>query len=280
MNQRQNNKEQMIRLVEQLQQLQEKKWKKWVETFEDEDTHEMVDVEREELLTTETSDEEHELWQQIIPELPTLSDEELRHLQHQVLLSTDIDDTPIVEVLAEQGDVDALSQVGDIATLQELCEQGDQNAARELYDKYYYGDEQHGIFINRKKAKEYFDMAGELAFAEWDDSDDPGEEDPSTYEYTLTGNADTLNGIRKMIDDLCRDYGTPDNELGLFVPQRLLMKLLVGSDTEYYRGNVLHMEQPAPNQLVITTEADNGDPLLYALRECFDNLEITMIETE
>ncbi len=115
MNQRQNNKEQMIRLVEQLQQLQEKKWKKWVETFEDEDTHEMVDVEREELLTTETSDEEHELWQQIIPELPTLSDEELRHLQHQVLLSTDIDDTPIVEVLAEQGDVDALSQVGDIA---------------------------------------------------------------------------------------------------------------------------------------------------------------------
>ena len=160
MNQRQNNKEQMIRLVEQLQQLQEKKWKKWVETFEDEDTHEMVDVEREELLTTETSDEEHELWQQIIPELPTLSDEELRHLQHQVLLSTDIDDTPIVEVLAEQGDVDALSQVGDIATLQELCEQGDQNAARELYDKYYYGDEQHGIFINRKKAKEYFDMAG------------------------------------------------------------------------------------------------------------------------
>jgi hypothetical protein len=58
-----------------------------------------------------------------------------------------------------------------------------------------------------------------------------------------------------------------------------LMKLLVGSDTEYYRGNVLHMEQPAPNQLVITTEADNGDPLLYALRECFDNLEITMKET-
>ena len=36
----------MIKLVEQLQQLQEKKWKKWTETFEDEDTHEMVDVER------------------------------------------------------------------------------------------------------------------------------------------------------------------------------------------------------------------------------------------
>lgn len=124
----------MIRLVEQLRQLQEKKWRKWVETFEDEDTHEMVDVEREELLTTETSGEEHELWQQIIPELPKLSDEELRTLQRQIL-STDIDNIPIVEVLALRGNVDALSQVGDIATLQELCEQGNQDAARELYEQ-------------------------------------------------------------------------------------------------------------------------------------------------
>ena len=114
--------------------MQEKKWKKWVETFEDEDTQEKVDVEREELLTTETSDEEHELWRQIIPELPKLSDEELRTLQHQIL-STDIDNIPIVEVLALRGDVDALSQIGDIATLQELCEQGNQDAARELYEQ-------------------------------------------------------------------------------------------------------------------------------------------------
>ena len=128
----------MIRLVEQLQQLQEKKWRKWVETFEDEDTHEMVDVEREELLTTETSDEEHELWQQIIPELPKLSDEELRTLQRQIL-STDIDNIPIVEVLALRGNVDVLSQIGDIATLQELCEQGNQDAACELYEQAYSG---------------------------------------------------------------------------------------------------------------------------------------------
>ena len=150
----------------------------------------------------------------------------------------------------------------------------------ELCDLYRYGDEEHGIFINRKKAKEYYNLAGDTVDEEWDDSDDPGEENPTTYKYTLTGNTDTLNSIRKMIDDLCRDYGTPGNELGLFVPQRLLMKLLVGSDTEYYRGNVLTMKQPAPDQLVITTEADRGYPLLYALRECFENLEITMKESE
>ena len=269
----------MNKLVEQLHQLQDKKWKKWVETCEDEDTPEMVDVQREELLTTETSDEEREVWQKIIPELPKLSDEELRILQ-RISVYTDIDDTPIVEVLAERGDVDALSQLGCIDKLQELCEQGDQNAARELYDKYYYGDEEHGIFINRKKAKEYFDLAGELAFAEWDDSDNPGAEIPSTYIYTLTGNAETLKGISTMINDLCQKFGTPDNEFGLYVSQRIVMKLLIGSDTEYYRGNILHMEQPAPNRLVITTEADSGKPLLYALRKCFENLDITMEEKE
>ena len=154
------------------------------------------------------------------------------------------------------------------------------DAYGELSVLYSYGDEEHGIFINRKKAKEYYDLAGDAVFEEWDDSDDPGEEYPSDYEYTLTGDADTLNGIRTTINDLCQKFGTPGNELGLYVPQRLLMKLLVGSDTEYYRGNILTMEQPAPDKLVITTEADNGYPLLYALRQCFDNLEITIKETE
>lgn len=69
----------------------------------------------------------------------------------------------------------------------------------------------------------------------------------------------------------------------MFVPQRLLMKVLVGSDTEYYRGNIMEMEGPSPlgggkegARLVITTEADSGEPLLYALRQCFRQLEIVM----
>jgi hypothetical protein len=60
------------------------------------------------------------------------------------------------------------------------------------------------------------------------------------------------------------------------VPQQILMKMLVGSDSEYYRGNVLTMERKASDSLVITTEADKGEPLLYALRQCFENLDIDM----
>jgi hypothetical protein len=60
------------------------------------------------------------------------------------------------------------------------------------------------------------------------------------------------------------------------VPQEIVMKVLVGSDSKYYRGNILHMERTAPDRLVITTESDNGEPLLYALRQCFENLNVEM----
>lgn len=62
--------------------------------------------------------------------------------------------------------------------------------------------------------------------------------------------------------------------------QRALMKVLVGSDTEYYRGNILYLNREAPDRLVITTEADRGEPLLYALRQCFTDLNIEMKEKE
>ena len=233
------------------------KFQYWNETFVDEDTHEEFTLLRYDPLDgsffEKQEGEEARLVQIIIDESYQYSPDEIMKVYKMV--------------------------PNKIELLHICIDKHSKEAAYEMYEKFRYGDEKHGIFIDRKKAKEYYDLAGDAAYEEWDDSDDPGEEEPSDYEYTLTGNEDTLNGICKMIDDLCRDYGTPGNELGLFVPQRLLMKLLVGSDTEYYRGNVLTMEQPAPDRLVITTEADSGYPLLYALRECFSNLEITMKET-
>ena len=234
------------------------KYQYWNETFVDEDTHEEVTLLRYDPLEGSTfkkqESEEARLVQIIINESYQYSPDEIMKVYRLV--------------------------PNHIELLHKCIEKGNKDAARELYEKYYYGDEEHGIFINRRRAKEYYDLAGDAVYDEWDDSDDPGKEDPSDYEYTLTGDAGTLNAIRTMIDDLCRDYGTPGNELGLFVPQRLLMQLLVGSNTEYYRGNVLFMEQPASDQLVITTEADNGFPLLYALRECFTNIEIKLKENE
>ena len=114
----------------------------------------------------------------------------------------------------------------------------------------------------------------------WDSSDDPGEEDPQTFEYVFTGDTKAICDIQKLINDLCQRFGTPGNEFGMFVPQRMLMKVLVGVDTEFYRGNIMQMEQPAPDRLLITTEADRGEPLLYALRHVFHSLNVEMQNNE
>ena len=191
---------------------------------------------------------------------------------------------------AMNGTLGALLSIDSPAILHELSDKGNKYAAWELYWKYYYGDEEHGIFIDRKRAREYYDLALERGYElyedgsnAWDDNDDPGEEYPSTHEYVLTGNAATLDGVETLIRDLCKRFGIPENEedgLGLYVPQRMLMKVLVDSDTEYYRGNVMYLEREAPDRLVITTEADNCEPLLYALRCCFENLTVEIQRTE
>ena len=260
------------------------KYKYWTETFVDEDTNmevELLRYEDVEGATFEKSEgEEERLIQMVMEKKDRLTIEELTKL------CSEIDDNQ--ELLLERinkGDEEAAVFINDPAILQELCDKGNKWAAWELYFKNRYGDEEHGIFIHHKEARFYYDLALKLGYEldedgndAWDDTDDPGEEYPSTYQYELTGNAETLNGVETLINDLCQKFGTPDNELGFYVPQRQLMKVLVGSDTEYYRGNVITMERESPDHLIITTEADNGEPLLYALRYTFENLNVEMKE--
>ena len=53
---------------------------------------------------------------------------------------------------------------------------------------------------------------------------------------------------------------------------------LVGS--EYYAGNLLKMNTDTPDCIVLHAEANRMEPLLYALRQAFPNLDIEMQETE
>ena len=64
-----------------------------------------------------------------------------------------------------------------VPTSQEESDYSEQAAAYELYEKYRWGDEEHGIFIDCQRAKEYYEQAGDFPYKEeWDDSDDPGQE--------------------------------------------------------------------------------------------------------
>ena len=252
--------------------------------FKDEETGEALSIERRDILDPDLSDEERQLIKAIAANIPNLTDDELHQFREEIMPF----DCKTIDLIyierVRRGDERCAQAIEDVPTLFELCEKGNRWAAYALFQKYYWGDEKQGIFINRQKAKEYYDMAGEIPYKDkWDDSDDPGEPNPSTYEYVLTGNTTSLDAVETLIRDLCKRFGIPENEedgLGLYVPQRALMKVLVGSDTEYYRGNILYLNREAPDHLVITSEADNGDPLLYALRQAFTNLDVEIKETE
>lgn len=262
--------------IESLVKTLERNHHRWNETFKDEDTGEEVTVERDELISTDTTEEERNLMESVAASAAKISTEALR---------TFIDKTssfwprPFDEVymeLVRRGDESWACVIDNPEMLQKLCDKGIKEAAEQLYQKYRYGDEKNGIFIDKKTAKTYYDLAGDAIYEQYTTEDFLSEEEPEEFHYTLTGDTVSLDGIETLIKELCQQFSTSDNELGLFVPQQMLMKVLVGSDSEYYRGNVITIERKAPNCLVIITEADNGEPLLYALRQCFENLDIDM----
>ena len=169
-------------------------------------------------------------------------------------------------------DVDVTNPIQNPAILQELCNNGSKNAALKLGQMYDKGDEKNGIFRHPLKAREYFKLAGEKYKYE------PEEEDPHEADYFLKGSAQELAAVKALVDELTQKYGDACNEFGLYIPMNILMKTLVGS--RYYDGNLLTMNTDDPECIVLHAEANTMEPLLYALRQAFPNLEIEMKETK
>ena len=233
----------------------ENRYSTWDEEFTDEDTGEPFTFTHAESVDGETlfprnDVESLRLYTLICQNWQQIDSAELYQIRNTIRCCTTLDYTVLLHHLAD--------------------ETNDKDAMSELAETYRYGDERNGIYINRPMAKKYYDMLGE----DYDPAEDDTEDDPVETDYTLKGNAETLKGIRDTINDLCQRFGTPDNEFGMFVPLQPLMKLLVGSDDEAYRGNVLRMEQMDANTLVLYTESNNPGPLYYALHQSFPNLEI------
>ena len=169
-------------------------------------------------------------------------------------------------------DVDVTNPIQNPAILQELCNNGSKSAALKLGQMYDKGDEKNGIFRHPLKAREYFKIAGEKYEYE------PEEENPHEADYFLRGSAEELAAVKTLVDELTQKYGDAFNEFGLYIPMNILMKTLVGS--RYYDGNLLSMNTDDPECIVLHAEANTMEPLLYALRQAFPNLEIEMKETE
>ena len=239
----------------------------WTEKFVDEDTNEEFEVNRNEKTndgTTFEPDEEAEarLRQMVFDGKERLSDEELWWACCLIDQAT-----PLYLERIRRGEEDAAYHIDDPAILQELCDKGNKTAFEQMWYKYAYGDEANGIFIDPKKAKEYHEK-GHL-----DCEYEPYEmEFPCESVYVLRGSAEELEAVKTLAHELTNRYGTPDNEFGLYVPMEILMQTLVGS--KYYKGNLLSMDTDRPDCIVLRAEADSPEPLLYALRQAFPNLEV------
>ena len=169
-------------------------------------------------------------------------------------------------------DVDVTNPIQNPAILQELCDNGSKSAALKLGQMYDKGDEKNGIFRHPLKAREYFKLAGKKYKYELE------EEDPHEADYFLKGSAQKLAAVKTLVEELTQKYGDACNEFGLYIPMNILMKTLVGS--RYYDGNLLTMNTDDPECIVLHAEANTMEPLLYALRQAFPNLEIEMKETK
>ena len=250
-----------------------RKYEFWNETFVDEDTHEEVELLRSNIVEGSTFEkeegEEERLIQMVMEQKHRFSVEELTKLCFEIG-----DNKELLLERIKKGDEEAAIFIDDPVILQELCDKGNKTAAEQMGCKYAYGDEANGIFIDHKHASRYMELAGK----DYNPKDYEEEDMPREFDYILKGNAETLSGICTMIDDLCHRFGTPDNEIGMFVPLGPVMKALVG--TPYYRGNIMSMNQDAPDCLTLHAEANSGRPLLYALRQAYTNLDVEIKETE
>lgn len=264
-------KEQIHNLVEQFAELQRKRFRFWMDDFENEDAGEIVSVERSELLVAEPAAEEKEILKQICNGVKEANTEDLNAFWHETSGFSNHDLLPVLQELSDRGDVHATDALNDIDRLWEMVQKGDKDAALYLAHHYAYGDEEHGIFIDKKQAKELYDLA------EWDDYD-PNEESDDECEvvesdYCLQGDPAELDKVEHDIRVLAEKFGVLDNGLGgMYVPFDILFKKLVGSP--YYEGNITKMRRVAANNLLLHAESSASEPLLYALRQNYPQIEV------
>ena len=242
------------------------------ETFVDEETGEQVTVPCVEGVEGVTFEKEaaEEGKEDEVTRLTNMLYDAKERMTEQELYSVrrlSIDTDPFNLEIVNRFNEEYAECINNYGILMELSEKGNKHATLEAAFKRQYGDEEQGVFIDLEEAKRLYNIAGvEMEPTEYDDK---GYE----FDYVLKSDTpDSLTVIKTLIEQLTSRYGTPDNELGLFVPLDILMKVLIGSP--YYYGNVLSMDAEDPNQIKLHVEADRMEPLLYALHECFPYLDI------
>ena len=238
-------------------------WRTWEESFTDEDTGETVTVERHEILTTPLFESHEGEAEALLEKVCKASDTRYNIKDIVWTLSTY---TPLNYTRLLVDNVENL--YGDDLR---------RWAYKEIGDLYRWGKEEFGFFIDKQKAKEYYDKAGVTDENPLEDSDKHDDPDPCTYIYTVRGD---IAPLKELAEKIANRYGDVDNELGLYAPINIFMYYLVGTDPKRYDycGNLLSVEEKA-DALLLKIETERGqNAFAYALKAKFPELEVEIDE--
>lgn len=170
----------------------------------------------------------------------------------------------------------------------ELLKRKDKDALLRLAMDYRTGDEASGIFIDFDKAKQIYDLVG-VKKSEFDDEDfDPVKEASELREYAIDSfpefaafvvEGPSAPAVKHLIEDLYDKFGEK-GEMYFYLPLEAMMKILVGS--KHYVGYIQTLTEHTPEKIEFTAEfySCSPDRLMYALQQCFEDLDVTFKLTE
>ena len=237
-------------------------WHTWEDSFTDEDTGETVTVERHELLATPLFESHEGEAEALLEKVCNDSDtcRKIKDIVWTLSFHTPLNYTRLL--------------VDNVENLY-----GDDRlwAYKEIGDLYRWGKEEFGFFIDKQKAKEYYDKAGVTDENPLEDSDKHDNPDPCTYIYTVRGE---ITPLKELTEKIANKYGDTENELGWYVPMNIFMYYLVRTDPKRYDycGNLLSAEEK-DGALLLMIETERGqNAFAYALKAKFPDLEVEIEE--
>ena len=238
------------------------------ETFFDEETKEEMLITRMEIHDTPLfemdADEEMKLFAELYNKENGREAKNLDKNIIELLEFTNVDYTIILHKMLDSREFSITR--GDIDDeIKWMCEK--------LGDIYRYGCERFGRFIDKEKAKKYYDIAlitddnpldDEKQYPEYEDT-------PTSFKYTIKG--DATGELKALIER--HATMSLDNEFGIYALVNKIMHELVGTDIKQpkYFGNVLYALVENGN-LVIKGEANEPEMLGYAVLKRYPTLQV------
>lgn len=243
------------------------KKREWEEIFTDEQTGEQVPITRTEALDDTVFEQNEEeakaLFDKVCKE--NITDANLMSFI-ECLEYTPFDTTPLLLEHIERLEKHSLAG-------EELYK----GACEKVADRYRWGREENGIFIDKLKAKEYYDKAGITDENLLEDSYE-GFDEPYIFKITIKGGCAELKTL------IMEHAELPENDddeirLGIYARVNGIINRLIGNEKRHheYLGNILHVDEEDGN-LVVTAELPDAQPLRAAIQHRYPELEIEVEE--